>query len=104
MLFRSGMDKLSWRRVKALINEVLIRRGIQCHVYYSVEPVLSSTEPLAINQDLASLQKKDDEIIALKAKVERNRAKGYVFENGVLLKTRKARNGRRSWRVKLEKI
>jgi hypothetical protein len=93
--FDGGMDKLDWSRVKALINHILISKGIKCIVYTRGNQERStSNNELNVNKDIKSLQEKDDEIKELKNKVNSGKIKGFIFEEGVLLKMRKARNGR----------
>jgi hypothetical protein len=97
--FPKMMCSLGWDRIVSLLNENLIKQGIECHIYTNkqiTENVNSITEEsLCINNKIKRLQYKDKEIKELIDKVKSQKLNGYIFEDEVLLKYRKGRYGRR---------
>ena len=97
----SGMDKLSWKRVASLINKILIRNRIECQVYTNIELDPNSRaaaelnefekNSLKIDKDIRVMQNADTEISKLIQKTKKGELKGYVIEDDILFKLRKAR-------------
>lgn len=79
-----------------MLNEQLIGKGVNCLVYTNSFQVnsMQEDEDLSINHKIKRVQLKDDKVKELIQKVKERKIKGFVLEDGVLLKLRKGRNGR----------
>ena len=91
-----GLDKLDWNKVKSIINKRVIGQNIQCTVYLNSEVVNNLNEvDLSLDTKLKQLQKKDEFASGKIKEIEKKKkVKGYILENGVLLKLRKTKNNR----------
>ena len=91
-----GLDKLDWNKVKSMINKRVIGQNIQCTVYLNHEVVSNLNEvDLSLDTKLKQLQKKDEFASGKIKEIEKKKkVKGYILENGVLLKLRKTKNNR----------
>lgn len=90
--YKNGLDKLPWRLVKDLINQILIKNKIQCTVYENLTKEQILNNDLSIDDKIKRLQNQDDSIKELKAKIVENKVKGFIIENGVVVKLRKGKN------------
>ena len=87
------MDKLNWNHVSELLNRSFTN-NIQCTVYLNKSNPVEITDDLDINTKIKKLQKQDAQISQLIENAKRHKLKGYVIENDILFKLRKARNRR----------
>ena len=94
--YGAGLDKLDWNKVKLLINRILINNQIHCVIYTNAPKTLAekNEENLNINEKLKRLQKQDAKIRKLIDSINKNKSKGFVIENEIVLKLRKAKNKR----------
>ena len=95
-----GLDRHSWSSVMLLLNKHIVNNGIECHVYTNklklkVNSVLEfESENLSIDKNLEKLQREDEEIKEMIKKCNLRKLKGFVIEEGILLKLRRGKNGR----------
>ena len=92
---KSDLDKITWIKVSKLFNKILIDQGITCHVYTNTCRIngIQETDYLNINDKIRKMQKKDQEVATLIKDIKLNKSRGFILENGVLLKVRKNRHG-----------
>ena len=79
------------------MSELLNRsftNNIQCTVYLNKSNPVEITDDLDINTKIKKLQKQDVQFSHLIENAKRHTLKGYVIENDILFKLRKARNRR----------
>ena len=94
--YGAGLDKLDWNIIKELLNRVLTKE-IQCTVYLNNEAFskVELEENLDINSKIKKLQKQDKftkELI--EASLNKKNQKGFVLEDGILLKLRKSKHNK----------
>ena len=89
--YENGLDKLNWNHVSELLNRSFTN-NIQCTVYLNKSNPVEITDDLDINTKIKKLQKQDAQISQLIDKAKRHKLKGYVIENDILFKLRKAKN------------
>lgn len=83
----------NWHQFSKLINETLIKNGVNCKVFINRETIGAINENnFSICEDISKLQNKDKTINDLKSKLQQNKLKGFIIEDNVLLKLRKCKN------------
>lgn len=91
--YENGLDKLNWNQVRELLNRSFTNT-ILCTVYLNKSKPVETTDDLDMNTKIKKLQKQDAQISQTIENVKRHKLKGYVIENDILFKLRKARNKR----------
>lgn len=94
--YKCGLDKMDWSQVGELINRLIVKNGIQCTVYSNTRKEVKETkEDMSINKKLARLQAQDEKCEKIIEKLKTGeKVKGFIIEEGVLLKLRIAKNKR----------
>ena len=92
--YGASMDKLDWNIISDSLNKILT--NIQLTIYLNNEkaPSEEKIDELDINTKIKKLQKQDLVIQNLIEKVDKKKLRGFIMENGILMKLRKARNKR----------
>ncbi|RNA26670.1 hypothetical protein BpHYR1_020947 [Brachionus plicatilis] len=94
---RNGVYKVSfpkmwqsfgWNNVARIINDTLIRNGIECFVFENKQD-MEERDILSINDKIGRLQDREKKISDLIGKVKAQKMEGFLFEDGVLLKVRR---------------
>ncbi|RNA41992.1 hypothetical protein BpHYR1_051838, partial [Brachionus plicatilis] len=90
--FPNIWQSLGWNYVARIINDTLIRNGIECFVFENIQD-MEEGDILSINNKIGRLQDRDKEISDLIEKVKAQQMEGFRFEDGVLLKVRRENVG-----------
>jgi hypothetical protein len=93
----AGFEKIQWSKITRVLKKHLFDQGIEIDVYTNKKKLYLN----AIKEDVSTmtdrikqLQVEDPETKELREKVASKKARGYLMEDGVLLKWRRGRRGR----------
>ena len=89
--YGKGLGKLCWNDVANAIQKTFADK-VECTIYCNTTAPQVEINELDINSKIKKLQKKDPEINHILEQINRNKpVKGYVIQEGVLMKLRKGK-------------